>query len=273
VGTVKAIYGIDCSGAQDAGDKIWIAKGAPDGERLLVSECSRARDLPNSGKQLEECLPALVDLIERNPNAVFGFDFPLGLPRDFVQEKAWKEFVLEFPSRYKSPEAFREACRQADGGQELKRQTDIESHTPFSPYNLRIFRQTYYGISKVLYSLVRDKSAYILPFDKPSAGKPWILEVCPASTLKLLMKDGVPAYKGPEEEKRENRRRILDDVKKAGIILDKNAELKQKNIANKGGDALDSVIAALAAFKTIQNQDGLIPEDDGYWTIEGYVYV
>ena len=36
---VLVIYGIDFSGAQDAGNKIWIAKGVPEGESLLISEC------------------------------------------------------------------------------------------------------------------------------------------------------------------------------------------------------------------------------------------
>ena len=35
----RSIYGIDFSEAKDAGNKIWIAKGVPNGERLLVSEC------------------------------------------------------------------------------------------------------------------------------------------------------------------------------------------------------------------------------------------
>jgi hypothetical protein len=269
----QGIYGIDFSGAQDAGNKIWIANGVPKGKGLLIKECFSARDLPNSGSQLEVCLPALVGLIKSNQNAVFGFDFPFGLPRTFVQEETWVDFVVEFPKKHASPEAFRDACRQANRGRELKRQTDIQSHTPFSPYNLRLFKQTYYGISKVLYPLVRDKSASILPFDKPVAGKPRILEVCPASTLKHLMEKGVPSYKGPEEDKRENRRQILEIVMKEGVAFVKGAVLEEKIIDNKRGDALDSVIAALAAFKAVKDEDTLIPDDDGYWKIEGYVYV
>jgi hypothetical protein len=39
----RAIYGIDFSGALVAGNKIWIAKGIPDGGRLTVSDCFRAK--------------------------------------------------------------------------------------------------------------------------------------------------------------------------------------------------------------------------------------
>jgi hypothetical protein len=37
------IYGIDFSGAKDAGKKIWIAKGIVKGETLLIEDCFRAR--------------------------------------------------------------------------------------------------------------------------------------------------------------------------------------------------------------------------------------
>jgi hypothetical protein len=213
----------------------------------------------------------LVQYIKSNQNGAFGFDFPFGLPRDFVHEKTWEDFVLGFPSRYKSPEAFREACRRKRPSRELKRKTDIEAHTPFSPYNLRLFRQTYYGISKVLFLLVQDKSACVLPFDKPVAGKPWVLEVCPASTLKRLLKDAVPPYKGPEEEKRKNRRQILRVVKDEGVVFEKAAALEENIIANKGGDALDSVIAALATFKSWSGKLLTRVGDKRVYEIEGYV--
>ena len=39
------IYGIVFSGAQDAGKKIWVAKGIVHGETLLIEDCFRARGL------------------------------------------------------------------------------------------------------------------------------------------------------------------------------------------------------------------------------------
>ena len=198
---IDAIYGIDFSGAQDAGNKIWIARGVPKGKKLLIEECSSARTLLKSGEELLPCLAALVKLIKSSQDAAFGFDFPFGLPRDLVHEETWVDFVLEFPKKHTSPEAFRQACRQADGGHELKRKTDIEAHTPFSHYNEWIYKQTYYGISAVLFPLVRDDMVYVLPFHKPVDGKPRILEVCPASTLKQLMKKKFPRIKDLEKIK------------------------------------------------------------------------
>ena len=38
------IYGIDFSGAQDAGKKIWIAEGVVKTDSLLIEDCFRARE-------------------------------------------------------------------------------------------------------------------------------------------------------------------------------------------------------------------------------------
>ncbi len=265
------IYGIDFSGAKDAGKRIWIAKGIPKGKNLLIKECFRVRDLPNSGRQPEVCLPALVNLIQSDQNAVFGFDFPFGLPDSLVMGKTWEEFVLSFPKKYKSPEVFRDECRNTNGGHELKRQTDMDAHTPFSPYNLRLYKQTYHGISKILFPLVQERGASVLPFQEPDNNKPWLLEICPASTLRSLGLHGNP-YKGRTERHRNYRAQILQDVLKAGLIIIDN-KIKNKIIADKGGDALDSVIAAMATLNAIKNQDTLIPDDNGHWKIEGHVYV
>ena len=163
---IQAIYGIDFSGARDAGNKIWITKGISDGETLIIEDCFRARDLPTSGKDIKVCLAAIGNLIKSSQNAVFGFDFPFGLPISLVRENSWEEFILGFPKNYKNPEELRKTCRKAFNGRELKRETDRESHTPFSPYNLRLFRQTYFGISSILRSLVIGDHARILPIQK-----------------------------------------------------------------------------------------------------------
>ena len=39
------IYGIDFSGAQDAGKKSWISEGVVKTDSLLIEDCFRARDL------------------------------------------------------------------------------------------------------------------------------------------------------------------------------------------------------------------------------------
>ena len=264
----RPILGVDFSGAQDAGNKIWIARCVSKGEALLIEKCFRIRDLPNSGTDLKSCLPALMNLVESEANAAFGFDFPFGVPSRLIKERSWEEFVLEFPKKHKSPEAFRQTCREGSKGQELKRQTDIESRTPFSPYNLRIYKQTYYGIREVLNPLVKSGLVCVLPMQRSVRGKPWLLEVCPASTLRKLGLNGFP-YKGRAKIHERNRHYILEQVKEAVPVELDYPDIEGKIIADKGGDALDSVIAALAVFDTLNNnREPTQPE----YPIEGYVY-
>jgi hypothetical protein len=179
--------------------------------------------------------------------------------------------VLAFPGRYESADAFRQTCREAADGSELKRVTDEESGTPFSPYNLWIYRQTYYGIRDVLHPLVRDGTACVLSMQTPQPDRPWLLEVCPASTLKQEWLDH--SYKGPEQRKREARERILKGLEDRGMLIIPDREIRAKLLENQGGDALDSVIAALATARALRSPDGLIPPADKIYAIEGYVYV
>jgi hypothetical protein len=246
---LQAIYGIDFSGAQGAGNKIWIAKGVSDSEKLIIEDCFRARDLPTSGKDIKACLAAIVNLIKSNQNAVFGFDFPFGLPISLVREDSWEEFILGFPKQYRNPEKLRTTCRKAFNDKELKRETDRESHTPFSPYNLRLFRQTYFGISSILSTLVLGDHARILPMQKRAEGKPVILEICPASTLRAYGLYG--PYKGRSEAHRMARQNILDRLPGPRPFRIKNEQVREKAIENAGGDALDSIIAATAAFHSL----------------------
>ena len=51
------IYGIDFSGAQDAGKKIWIAESVVKTDSFLIEDCFRARDLLGSGNKLDKYLP------------------------------------------------------------------------------------------------------------------------------------------------------------------------------------------------------------------------
>jgi hypothetical protein len=180
----RRIYGVDFSGASDAGKTIWLAGGIVHGADLRIDECTQAKDLPGSSASRDECLAALGRFIAGSGASAFGLDFPFGLPRPLVRQPSWQDFVLAFPDEYPRAEAFRESCRQAAGGRELKRLTDRQSATPFSPYNLRLFRQTYYGIRDLLHPLVRQGAASVRPMQPVEPDRPWILEICPASTLK-----------------------------------------------------------------------------------------
>lgn len=265
------IYGIDFSGAQGAGDKIWIASGRSDRKELIIEDCFRAADLPQSGRDISACLAAIVNLIKSHQDAVFGFDFPFGLPVSLVQEDSWPAFILGFPQKYKSPETFRTTCQKAFNDRELKRETDRQSHTPFSPYNLRLFRQTYFGIASVLSTLVTGDQARILPMQQRATEKPVIIEICPASTLKACGLYG--PYKGQSEAYRAARQNILDRLPGQRPFRITNAAVRTKAIENTGGDALDSIIAAAAAYRALNDNFAPRRGDKNLRAIEGYVFV
>lgn len=265
----KYIYGVDFSGARDAGRRIWIAQGVMRQEALLIVNLFQVRDLLNSGKDRESGLRALTKFIMKEKESIFGLDFPFGLPLSLVKEKTWHEFVRSFSENYTSPEEFIRLCKSEAGGKELKRLTDIEAKTPFSPYNLRLYRQTYFGIREVLGPLIQNNAACALPMQRPSPGKVWIIEICPASTLK--MENLNVSYKGRGERHRIARVNILKHIERRGLLEITKSALHSTIVNDSGGDALDSVIAAFATFQSLK--DGSTPRKDCQHSLEGWVYV
>jgi len=269
------VYGIDFSGGARAGRKIWIASARRDGESLIVEDCVRGDALPGSSAAREDCLTALRRLIAGSGDAVFGLDFPFALPAQFMPQRTWRDFVLTFGDRYESPDAFRGACRAATGGKALKRLTDVETKTPFCPYNLWIYRQTYYGIRDLLAPLVRDDAARVLPMQEPVERKPSLLEVCPASTLKRfgaeIGENLYKPYKGKTSGHRRQRGRILAAIEAHGVVVDAR-RLRRAVLADAEGDALDAIVAAYGTLRAIGHPGFPRPEWDPLYALEGYVY-
>ncbi|MBU4220681.1 MAG: hypothetical protein KKD46_01590 [Euryarchaeota archaeon] len=107
------IYGIDFSGAKDAGKKIWVAGGRIEGNVVNIEECWRASELHGAGNERERCLTALRGFIAKETDSAIGIDFPFGLPLAMVKEKSWEDFVIRFPEHYGSAGDFREKCKKA----------------------------------------------------------------------------------------------------------------------------------------------------------------
>jgi len=262
------VYGVDFSGARDAGQRIWLARGSIEENSLEVLDLFQAESLPGSGRERGLSHRALVSFIGEQEGGIFGLDFPFSLPQDLLWGESWEEFALTFEKVYKSPEDFREGCRSAASGKESKRNTDSIARTPFSPYNLRVYRQTYFGIREILAPLIKKETICVLPMQKPLSGRTWVIEVCPASTLKKA-RLSVP-YKGKDERKKTARKTILKGLEKTGVLAVKKSVLRSIIVEDRDGDALDSVIAALAAFRALQI--GLSCADYTRCALEGWVY-
>jgi hypothetical protein len=272
--TPRAIYGIDFSGALDAGRKIWIALGMLKGGVLEIRNCRPGFSIPQGGKKLHDCLAALVKFIANHRNSIFGFDFPFGLPRAILENlgcENWLQFIFSFSHKFSDPHDFKRKCKELAGNREAKRMTDRDSHTPFSPYNLRIFKQTYFGIKDVLSPLLQKGSACVIPMQEIIEDMPVLLEICPRSTL-VKEEMANRKYKGKTKDHWKNRREILNRLQERQVVIPRSS-LRRMIIAEAGGDALDSVIAAYTAAKSLLNPT--FPFPPGWkpeYGLEGYVY-
>lgn len=266
----ERIIGIDFSGAEKAGNAIWIAEGRIDGERVHIEHCGPAAGLPGSGPERTYCLPALVNFIAAQRNVIIGCDFPFSLPSTMVDGSSWRAFALALGSRFPSAEDFLADCRHRANGREIRRACDRESRVPFAAYNLRIYRQTYYGIRDVLAPLLRLGAAVILPMERPRPDRPWVIETCPASTLKHA---GLyPSYKGRGDAASVARRHIANGLVQRGLLAPLSRSLRSLAIENHGGDALDCMVAAAATGRA--SLAGLFRDIIPNWheRVEGRVY-
>jgi hypothetical protein len=279
----RRAFGMDFSGAVDAGSKLWSAGGPFTESALQICELNPAARLPGGSPSLGPALAAVRDLVAAHPDAAFGCDFPFGLPHGLVPDPDWATFVGGFGERYARADDFRRECgsatktlRETLGTQskELRRVTDREAHTPFSPCNLRLYRQTYHGIRDLLAPLIADGRATVAPMQDLSATGAVLLEVCPASLIKRV----VPAwpdlrhpYKGKTSEHRAARERLLFWLEKRGVRI-ADPTRRTTVVANAGGDALDAIIAAFVTWQVLISREGLARPARSEYRMEGYVY-
>jgi hypothetical protein len=264
---IQTIHGVDFSGAADAGRRIWIADGTLAGAVLTIAACRPAEALPGGGHARTEALAGLCAYITRHNRGLFGLDFPFSLPAEQIDAPDWLAFARQFADRY--PDA--DSLRRAHGGQgrELRRRTDRAMKTPFAAANLRMYRQTYYGIRDLLTPLALAESARILPMQAHSDGLPSLIEVCPAVVLRRLGLR-LPHYKARGEHGLHQRAHILHTISRLGVTL-ADGSLSERLLHNSGGDALDSVLAAFGtaqAFRAGALAQAVDPTD----ALEGRVY-
>jgi hypothetical protein len=262
----KAVYGVDFSGARLAGRNTWVARierrrrGASCETAWRLAELARLEDLCGTAERAE-ALGFLVELIERSEGALWSLDFPFGLPVELLGE-GWArqfEFIGEWgEDGYGAGLECVRRSRALRGVKHIRRLTDIEERAPFDPYHYRIIYQTFHGMRDVLAPLRRRRHTAILPFQygRLKSARRVLVEACPASTLKRL---GLPAqnYKQPEggpltPKRRRTRRAILDGLARHVCIAERD---RRRIMRNGGGDALDSVIAALGAARSWRETD------------------
>lgn len=264
----RDLFGVDFSGAKSACYKIWISHGKVSGNRLGIVECYPLSEVDPNNLGREPCLRFLLGLICSSKSSIFGMDFPFGIPLPLMQGLGWNEFIRHFPELYTSEDEFRDRNRRLSGNVELKRATDKEVKAPFCVYNLRLYRQTYFGIRDIIRPLVISGAASILPMQSPRLDVPWVMEICPASALK---KEGLYiSYKGKGTKEQKSREHILDHLERKALDLPE--DIRDKALQNADGDALDSIIAAYSVFCVLNT---LVPGNGigEPYINEGFTYI
>lgn len=268
------LYGVDFSGGKRAGAKIWIAEAVPGGRGIVVEACAPATDFLGCAAARDDVLPALRQFIAESESAAFGCDFPFSLPKELIAAESWVDFLVQFPIRYPTEGEFRANCLnaavEASGRKELKRKTDVEAKAPFCAYNLRIFRQTYYGIRDVLRPLVSRNLINVPPLHYSGDDVPRVMEVCPASTLKASGLYGSYKDARGSPDARDGILRALED---AGRVAFRDGGVRRRVLADSQGDALDSVVAADATFRAIADPERIVQAYRFPYYLEAYIYV
>jgi hypothetical protein len=133
---------------------------------------------------------------------------------------------------------------------------------------LRLYRQTFYVLRDILTPLVLAHGARVVPVDDAESARLVLLETCPASWLKRRAL--YAPYKGDSVDRYAHREAILAALSTdARLMFDKAAD-RERILADAGGDALDSVIAAAIVARAARGHGP--PADWDGPTIEGWVY-
>lgn len=278
---IASVYGVDFSGAKLAGHNVWVARAEPTGGpvTLRLVELHNLAALAGTAERAP-ALAHLVGLIRASHAALWGMDFPFGLPVElFDPGTTWRQQLEIVHGWAGDAPGLGHWClaRAKAIGREMhiRRATDTESRTPFDCYHYRIIWQTTFGMSAVLRPLADAPRTAVIPFQYaklPTADR-IVTEACPGSVLKRL---GLPHqnYKQPAGGpltplRRRTRRAILEEV--AGR-LEVSPSHRRTIMRNGGGDALDAVIAAIGAWEAYRWADHAAIARHPRYRREGYIY-
>jgi hypothetical protein len=279
VANIRSIFGVDFSGAKEAGRNIWVARATRTGRRLRLRELDSLETLAGTSAR-EPALAHLVGLIRSSRDSLWAMDFPFGLPIEVVHSGAtWREqlaWLRDWPNDAYDLglECIRRARLLGDA-MHIRRRTDTIAKAPFDCYHYRIIYQTFHGMRDVLLPLSTSRGVAVLPFHyrRLPTARTVVMESCPSSTLKWL-KLPHQNYKQPTGGpltplRRRTRHAILAGI---GRFVDLEPRHVRAVMRNPGGDALDAVIATVGGlFGWTSADHRAIARDDRY-PLEGYLY-
>ena len=262
---MEQILGIDFSGARDAGQKIWLTVCIERDGALHVKSSVPAGTQFDADSRAA-CLRGVHAAIRRAD--VVGLDVPFGLPAAVHDRESWAS-VASMIADNPDPQTLQKDCVEravetTSGEQRYLRRVTDEDRGALSPYHWIHAAKTYYGISEVLQPLVADEAVRIEPL-QDGPGTP-ICETHPTATLRDI---GLPTrgYKDDTDRSRTRRRTIVEGLQMTPLAMH---GIEDHLLEDVGGDAIDSLLAALAAWRASRNEFSPAGEFD---PVEGYIYV
>lgn len=261
----QTIIGIDFSGAQDAGRHIWITEGTINGSVLDVTTCKQATDYFDCSAAQGTVYQYLVELIVQQQDATVGIDCPFSIPKaafdTIFTVSRWEAFITSPRWGNLNPNTFQGQCKNVCGN--ALRDTEAV-HRADCPYSQRVYKQLFYGIRDVLEPLVQ-RGVSVAPM-VDAGSNVTVLETYPAATLARGDQFFATRYKGRSGTTARRRHNVQELSHLTAIDLGTISQ--QKVIDDTDGDALDSLIAALATFKASGSPFSVTPMTP----VEGYIY-
>ncbi len=262
-----AYHGVDFSGGRRHDRKVRIASLVPGVNITVRGGVSRAG-----------LVEAIARSAEDGRRHFWLLDAAFGLPVELLEihgiEPRWTA-AARWLASFSDAREWRSACRERSR-KELRRLTDRIAHTPLSPANLRMFRQTWHCIVSVLLPL-SDRPGFAIPpleIGPGGAGaaeaRVWVGEGCPSSSLRRANWPN-RGYKGPTEANRAVRRDLVQRLQREeGIQVP--PEVEAEALEDPEGDVLDALLLLPAARRFEQNDPAEIAAKEPRASVEGWVF-
>lgn len=255
------IIGVDYSGADSDSTigKTWVTKGRFDGEALTIEE---RYPRPVSRVELEQLLRNLP------VRSVVAMDFPFSVPIAFAESVGHSQ--SEMPALWNAAASMSldEFKRKSIHYSELLRVGDlaypnVQPCLRYLPPTIMV-NMTFSGM-QMLDKLWKTGKFEILPLKpkKLDDQLPVLLEVMPGLALKFFglpyrrYKDGNGATE--RQYRRKMRCKILKDLEVgSGVKLSTLGDSWEKCVDDRGGDALDSLVASIVAARWAKSESDFL---------------
>jgi Protein of unknown function (DUF429) len=260
------VYGIDWSGGEKAGDKIWVAALDPAQRSIIKVE------QPWKSVSSREIAAAVASWLADLEGGWVALDAPFGVASDDRTELLGsgrpdpRDWSHEAVQRYADRWAFLAAVSERGLVGKHRRAIDIQRGSPFAPTLLQLIHQTYAAF-QLLGRLDRDRIR-VLPWEHERERPVTLLETCPAVLLKCLGLSN-QGYKLKSGSSALRRNLLSDALWLLGWRADEKVSLQVEHDAE--GDALDAILCALAAWRAMALDHAAVARLPGALE-EGWIY-